>query len=305
MATKKTLVILFGPTGVGKTDLSIELAKHYKSEIFSCDSRQFYKELNLGVAKPSDLQLKTIKHNFINNVSIHEHYSISKFEVEAISELEKHFEKNDIAFMCGGSGLYIDAICNGVDEMPDHDEKIRQEVIDYYNKNGLEAIRFELKRIDPEYYKVVDLKNPQRILRAIEIYRSTGKTFSSFRVRKKTERNFEIIKLGINLDRDLLYERINKRVDMMVSDGLLGEAQDLYKHKGIVALKTIGYRELFEHFDGVYGLDRAVELIKRNSRHYARRQLTWFRRYEDAKWFSPKDKKEIIKYINSIEINLV
>ncbi len=206
--------------------------------------------------------------------------------------------------MCGGSGMYIDAITNGVDIMPDHDEQIRKDVKEFYEKNGLEAIRFELKRIDPKYYDEVDLKNPQRILRAIEIYRSTGKTFSSFRTHKKAERNFNIVKVGINLDREVLYNRINKRVDIMVENGLVKEARELEQFKGIVPLKTIGYRELFEHFDGEYGLERAIELIQRNSRHYARRQLTWFRRYDDTKWFEPTDEKEIIDYINSVIMNV-
>ncbi len=304
MKKDKTLVILFGPTGVGKTDLSINLAQNFQSDIFSCDSRQMFKELDIGVAKPETHHLEAVKHHFINNISIHDHYSISKFETDAISALEIYFHNNNIAFMCGGSGMYIDAITNGVDIMPDHDEQIRKDVKEFYEKNGLEAIRFELKRIDPKYYDEVDLKNPQRILRAIEIYRSTGKTFSSFRTHKKAERNFNIVKVGINLDREVLYNRINKRVDIMVENGLVKEARELEQFKGIVPLKTIGYRELFEHFDGEYGLERAIELIQRNSRHYARRQLTWFRRYDDTKWFEPTDEKEIIDYINSVIMNV-
>ncbi len=303
MDHQKHLVIIFGPTGVGKTDLSLNLASHFNSDIFSCDSRQFYKELGVGVAKPDKSQLERVQHHFINSVSINEHYSISQFETDTISKLEKYYQNHDIAFLVGGSGLYIDAICNGVDIMPDHDEKIRQEVIDFYEKNGLEAIRFELKRIDPDYYGKVDLKNPQRILRGIEIFRQTGIPLSEFRKNKKITRNFNIIKIGINLDREVLYNRINLRVDMMIKDGLIQEAKDLHKHKGLVALKTIGYTELFKHFENEQNLTETVELIKRNSRHYARRQLTWFRRY-DANWFSPDEETKVLEHINS-SINFV
>ncbi|PLX06101.1 MAG: tRNA (adenosine(37)-N6)-dimethylallyltransferase MiaA [Marinilabiliales bacterium] len=296
---QKTLVILFGPTGVGKTDLSINLAQHFNSDIFSCDSRQFYKELGVGVAKPDNEQLQKVKHHFINSVSIHYHYSISQFETDTISKLHEYFKNRNIAFMVGGSGLYIDAITNGVDIMPDHDEKIRQEVIDFYKENGLEAIRFELKRIDPVYYEQVDLKNPQRILRAIEMFRLTGKPFSEFRKNKKIEREFQTVKVGINLDREILYKRINDRVDKMFQEGLLHEARDLYQFKGLVALKTIGYTELFSYIENEQNLDKTVELVKRNSRHYARRQLTWFRRYKDTEWFSPDNYKQIINFIES------
>ncbi len=304
MNKDKHLVIIFGPTGVGKTDLSINLASHFNSEIFSCDSRQFYKELGVGVAKPDDEQLSRVKHHFINSVSIYDHYSISQFETDTISALDEYYKTHDVAFMVGGSGLYIDAICNGVDIMPDHDEKIRQEVIKFYEDEGLEAIRFELKKIDPEYYEKVDLKNPQRILRAIEMYRLTGKPFSEFRTNKKVDRNFNIIKIGINLDREILYSRINLRVDKMIEEGLIQEAKALHIYKGLVALKTIGYTELFKHFENEQNLTESVELIKRNSRHYARRQLTWFRRYKDANWFEPNEETKILEHINS-SINFV
>jgi len=304
MNKDKHLVIIFGPTGVGKTDLSINLASHFNSEIFSCDSRQFYKELGVGVAKPDAEQLSRVRHHFINSVSINDHYSISQFETDTISELDEYYKTHDVAFMVGGSGLYIDAICNGVDIMPDHDEKIRQEVIKFYEDEGLEAIRFELKKIDPEYYEKVDLKNPQRILRAIEMYRLTGKPFSEFRTNKKVDRNFNIIKIGINLDREILYNRINLRVDKMIEEGLIQEAKALHIYKGLVALKTIGYTELFKHFENEQSLTESVELIKRNSRHYARRQLTWFRRYKDANWFEPNEETKILEHINS-SINFV
>jgi tRNA dimethylallyltransferase len=303
MIKEKNIIMIVGPTGVGKTDLSIDIAKHFKSEIFSCDSRQIYKELNIGVAKPTEKQLAEVKHNFINHKSIHEHYSISKYEVDVIENLKQYFDNNNIAIFCGGSGLYVDAICNGVDEMPDHDEEIRKQIIELYNTQGIEALRFELRKIDPKYYEQVDLKNPQRIMRAIEVYKITGCPFSSFRKNKAVERDFNIIKIGINIDRSILHKRINKRVDMMVQNGLANEVRELHKHKGLVALKTIGYSEFFDCFENKTSREKAIELTKRNTRHYAKRQLTWFSRYSDIKWFTPSEKKNIINYINS-KINI-
>ena len=295
----KHLIIITGPTGAGKTDLSIEIAKHYNSEIFSCDSRQFYKELEIGVAKPNELQLKTIKHHFINNVSIHQHYSISQYETEAIKKLDEYFLHNNIAIMCGGSGLYIDAICNGIDEMPDHDPKIRQEVINFYKNHGIEALRYELQKIDPQYYSEVDLKNPQRIMRGIEIYRMTGKPFSYFRTNVKMKRNFNVLKIGVNIDRENLYYKINQRVDKMIKSGLVEEARTLYQYKELVSLKTIGYREIFDYIENKTTLEEAIELIKRNTRHYARRQLTWFKKYNDINWISSNDMSTILlKYFH-------
>jgi len=295
----KHLIIITGPTGAGKTDLSIEIAKHYNSEIFSCDSRQFYKELEIGVAKPNELQLKTIKHHFINNVSIHQHYSISQYETEAIKKLDEYFLHNNIAIMCGGSGLYIDAICNGIDEMPDHDPKIRQEVINFYKNHGIEALRYELQKIDPQYYSEVDLKNPQRIMRGIEIYRMTGKPFSYFRTNVKMKRNFNVLKIGVNIDRENLYYKINQRVDKMIKSGLVEEARTLYQYKELVSLKTIGYREIFDYIENKTTLEEAIELIKRNTRHYARRQLTWFKKYNDINWISSNDMATILlKYFH-------
>lgn len=297
--TKNYLIIIVGPTASGKTDLSIDIAKHFDAEIFSCDSRQFYKELNIGVAKPDDNQLQQVKHNFISNISITEHYSISKFEVQAIEALDKYFIDRNIAVMTGGSGLYVDAVCKGVDEMPDIEPEIRKNVIEKYNNEGIESLRFELKRVDPDYYNEVDLKNPKRIMRALEVFYSTGTAFSKFRTNKTIKRNFEFIKIGINLDRELLYERINNRVDIMIKNGLIDEAKSLYKYKNLVALKTIGYKELFKYFENESDINETIELIKRNTRHYARRQITWFKRDKDIKWFSPHDFEEIIKFIGN------
>ncbi len=299
MTKQKTLIIIFGPTGVGKTDLSIEIAKHFNSEILSCDSRQMYKELNIGVAKPEPYQLEEVKHHFINSISIDDHYSIYQYEDDSIKLLDNYFKTKDIAIMCGGSGLYIDAVCNGVDEMPDHDQDIRDQVNELYKTQGIESLRFELKRADPEYYAQVDLKNPTRIMRALEIFIQTGKPFSEFRKNKMIERNFKTIKIGINLDRALLYERINLRVDKMMQDGLFEEAKRFYNKKNFVALKTIGYKELFSVIDKTISLDDAIELLKKNTRNYAKRQLTWFRRYDDTVWFEPDKIKELKEYLNS------
>lgn len=297
MSNQKYLIILFGPTGVGKTDLSIEIAQKFKAEIFSCDSRQIYKELNIGVAKPGANQLKSVKHHFIDYVSVHNHYSIYQYEADSIKALDKYFENNDIALMVGGSGLYIDAVINGVDEMPDPDPVIRKTLNELFNQNGLEALRFELKKHDPIYYDQVDLKNPQRIIRALEMFYLTGKPFSEFRKNSNVDRSFGIIKIGIDLDREKLYQRINQRVDKMISDGLVQEAYDLYHIKNLTALKTIGYRELFEYIEKKCSLDEAIELIKKNTRNYAKRQLTWFRRYSDTNWFLPDQNEELIKMI--------
>jgi tRNA dimethylallyltransferase len=298
MPNQKYLIILFGPTGVGKTDLSIEIAQKFKAEIFSCDSRQIYKELNIGVAKPDANQLKSVKHHFIDYVSVHNHYSIYQYEADSIKALDKYFENNDIALMVGGSGLYIDAVINGVDEMPDPDPEIRKNLNELFNENGLEALRFELKKHDPVYYEQVDLKNPQRIIRALEMFYLTGKPFSEFRKNHYVKRSFDIIKIGIDLDREKLYYRINLRVDNMISDGLVQEAYDLYHIKNLTALKTIGYRELFDYIEKKCSLEDAIELIKKNTRNYAKRQLTWFRRYSDTNWFSPGQKTEIINFLN-------
>lgn len=297
---KKYLLIIFGPTGVGKTDLSIELADYYSAEILSCDSRQIYKELNAGVAKPEAYQLNKIKHHFISNISIHQHYSIYQYESDVMQLLSEYFKKHNIAIMCGGSGLYVDAVCNGVDEMPDHDEAIRSKIIDIYKNQGLDALRFELKRADPVYYSQVDLKNPNRIMRALEIYYQTGQAFSEFRKNKKQNRDFEIIKIGINLDREQLYDRINKRVDNMMTNGLFEEVKELKNNKNLIALRTIGYTELFNVLNNEIEIKEAIELIKRNTRHYARRQITWFKRYKNAMWFTPCQKEEIIMIVNDL-----
>ncbi len=295
----KLLIIILGPTAAGKTQSAVHIAQHFDAEIFSCDSRQFYKQLNIGVAKPDQEELNRIKHHFIGNVDIEEHYSISKFETDAINALKKYFGKKKIAVMTGGSGLYIDAVLNGVDEMPDYDPQVRENLNRQLKTEGIESLRFELKRIDPDYYNKVDLKNPQRILRALEVYHTTGKAFSEFRTSPEAKREFQNLKIGINLDREILYGKINERVDIMIKSGLIEEARELHRYKKLVALKTIGYSELFMYFENKISLDESIELIKRNSRRYARRQMTWFRRDKEIEWFMPNEINNIINYINN------
>jgi len=298
-SNKKYLIIVLGPTGIGKTDLTIKLAQTFNSEIISCDSRQFYKELSIGTAVPDKEQLAQVKHHFIQNISITDYYNVSNFENDVINFLSEYHKTNNIALMTGGSMMYIDAICNGIDEMPDIDPEIREFYKEKLNNEGLESLRFELKRVDPEHYNIVDLKNGKRIIRALEVCAQTGKTYTSFRTAPKKPRDFEIIKIGLQIEREKLYERINKRVDIMINNGLVSEAKTNYKNRELNALNTVGYKELFSHFDGEYSLDKAIELIKRNTRHYSRRQISWFNRDKEINWFNPDNFDDIYNYINS------
>ncbi|HBX49785.1 MAG: tRNA (adenosine(37)-N6)-dimethylallyltransferase MiaA [Bacteroidetes bacterium RIFOXYA12_FULL_35_11] len=290
---KKYLIILLGPTGVGKTDLSISLAQKYSTEIISSDSRQFYKELCIGTAVPEKKQLQAVKHHFIQFISVTDYYNASMFEFDAVAELEKLYKKHDVVFMVGGSGMYIDAVCKGIDDIPDIDMELREDLSKRIKNEGLESLRAELKKVDPDFYATADLKNTQRILRAMEVYIQTGKSFSSFRTQQQKKRPFEIIKIGLNRDRKELYERINSRVDKMIVDGLESEAKNVEKHRNNYALKTVGYREFFDYFDGKTTKDAAIKMIKQNTRRYARRQLTWFRRDTQIQWFHPEDTEAI------------
>jgi len=292
----KTLLILLGPTGVGKTDLSIEIAKYYNTEIISCDSRQIYKEMRIGTAVPDQQTLETIPHHFIRSHSIHDYYNASKFEVEVLERLELLFQKKDVVLMTGGSMMYIDALCKGIDDLPEVDDELRQSLMARMEAEGIESLRNELKYHDPVYYNEVDLRNPKRILHALEICLMTGKPYSSFRINQTKKRPFQIIKLGLNRDREVLYNRINQRVDIMFSEGIEKEAIDLYPFRHLNSLNTVGYRELFDYFDGTITIEEAKERIKANSRKYARKQLTWFRRDPEIKWFTPDMKDEIIAY---------
>ena len=295
----KSLLILLGPTGVGKTDLSIDLASYYQTEIISCDSRQIYKEMNIGTAVP-DLQiLESVPHHFVGSHSIHDYYNASKFEVEVLQKLEMLFQKNEVVLMTGGSMLYIDALCKGIDDLPEVDEEIRRLLMQRMETEGIESLRNELRFYDPVYYEEVDLRNPKRILHALEICLMTGSPYSSFRTNQHRERPFNIIKIGINRDRDVLYNRINQRVDQMFEKGLEQEARSLYSFRHLNSLNTVGYRELFDCFDGKMSVEEAKEKIKANSRKYARKQLTWFRRDTEIQWFTPEMKDEIISFTNA------
>ena len=293
-----TLIIVLGPTGVGKSDISIQLAKHYHSEIVSADSRQFFRELTIGTAVPSPNDLNEINHHFIQNKSIHYYYNVSEYETEALQLIQELHRKINPVILTGGSMLYLDTICNGIDDIPTVDPEIRDEVIRWYEENGIDALRQRLQEVDPEYYGEVDRNNPKRMLHAVEVCQMTGKTFTSFRTRTVKERPFRIIKIGINQDRKILYNRINERVLRMMNAGLLEEARSVYLYRNLNSLNTVGYKELFAYFDGACTLEEAVDLIQRNSRKYARKQLTWFRRDQQIKWFEPEQIEEIIKYID-------
>jgi tRNA dimethylallyltransferase len=294
---KKFLIVLLGPTGVGKTDVSIEIARHFNTEIISADSRQFFREMKIGTAIPSELHLKTIKHHFVGFLSIHDYYSSSLFERDVLELLQKIFSERKSVVMAGGSGMYIDAVCNGIDDIPDVDPSVRKKFIDKYNEEGIEGLRVALKLLDPDHYSKVDLKNYKRIIRALEICESAGRPYSSFLKKQKRERDFEIIKIGLERPREELYDRINTRVNEMISMGLENEARELYDFRNLNAMNSVGYREFFDFFDGKISREKAIELIKRNTRRYAKRQLTWWGKDNDIKWFQPENVKEIIQFI--------
>jgi tRNA dimethylallyltransferase len=294
-----TLIVVLGPTGVGKSDISIQLAKYYQTEIISADSRQFFRELSIGTAVPSPEDLRTIPHHFIQTRSILDYYNVSEYETEAIELINNLFQTRNPLILTGGSMMYVDTICNGIDDIPTVDPVIRDKVIKWYEENGIEALRKRLLELDPEYYELVDLNNPKRLLHAVEICVMSGKSFTSFRKNTVKERPFRILKIGINQDRKILYERINERVLRMMHAGLLEEAKNVYQYRNLNSLNTVGYKELFTYLDGDCSLEEAVDLIQRNSRKYARKQLTWFRRDQEIKWFEPDQIQEIISYTNS------
>jgi len=279
-----TLFVLLGATGVGKTDISILLAKKLGCSIISCDSRQIYRELKIGVASPSDEQLQQVKHYFIGSRSIEEHYSAGQYELDALPIIESEIAQNGSALLVGGSMLYIDAICKGIDDIPDILPETRKSVKELYEKEGIEGVRMLLKTLDYQHYKEVDLKNVKRMLHALEVCMQTGKPFSEFRKNTVKPRSFDIVKIGLNCEREKLYERINLRVLKMIEQGLEQEAFNLKDKRHLNALDTVGYKELFAYFDGEYSLERAVELIQRNTRHYAKKQLSWFNRDKSINW---------------------
>ena len=277
----KTCIVISGPTAVGKTDYAIEIAKKYNTEIISADSRQCYKELNIGVAKPSPGQLKCISHHFINSHSIHDDVNVKVFEQYALSALSKIFETNDVAVMVGGTGLYIKAFCEGIDDVPLVDENIRDKITKAYKKKGIEWLQNEIKATDPLYFGSGEMQNPQRMMRALEVKLSTGNSILDFHSGKKVNRDFEIKKINLEIPRDELYERINSRVDYMISTGLLKEAEGLFVYRHLNALQTVGYKELFEFMEGKISLNKAIDDIKKNTRHFAKRQITWFKKFNE------------------------
>ena len=297
MKDGRFLIVIVGPTAVGKTSLSIRLANHYHTEIISADSRQFFKELSIGTAKPTVQELSQVKHHFIDSLSIADDYDVGKYEQEAILLMGSLFEKYEVLVLTGGSGLYVKAVCEGFDELPTVDEKVRNRLNEDYAVRGLSFIQLQLKTLDPVYYAQVDLQNPQRIIRALEVCLSTGTPFSQFRKGKKKERDFNMIKIGLELERTILYQRIDERMDHMIADGLFEEAEKFYDRKYLNALQTVGYQEIYGYLDGVYDQEEAIRLLKRNSRRYAKRQLTWFKRDTGVRWFHPADENEIINYI--------
>ncbi|HLP74865.1 MAG TPA: tRNA (adenosine(37)-N6)-dimethylallyltransferase MiaA [Bacteroidales bacterium] len=297
---KNTLIVLLGPTGVGKTDLSIELARKTGSEIISADSRQFYGEMEIGTAVPSPEQLSAVKHYFIRFLSVHDYYSASIYERDVLKLLPELFGRNKIVIMTGGSAMYIDAVCKGIDDIPDVDPAIREKYNRMYLENGISSLRIALKVLDPDHYSKVDLRNHKRIIRALEICETTGRPYSSFLRKEKTARPFDIVTAGLNREREELYGRINRRVDEMIDKGLEAEAEKLYPLRHLNALNTVGYREFFGFFDGSISREKAIELIKRNTRRYAKRQLTWWAKDQSIRWFHPDEKEKIFKIIGDI-----
>lgn len=296
---RRFLILVLGPTAVGKTDLCLNLAKFFNSEIISCDSRQFYREMNLGTAKPSPKELDSVPHHFINSLSILEDYDVRKFEKDALKLLDQLFAKHETVIMTGGSGLFADAVVDGMDEMPEIDPQIREEIIKEFEEKGLPFLQAEIARLDPVYFEQVDKQNPQRLMRALEVCRGTGKPFSSFRVKAKQTRNFKTIKVGLELDRAELYERIDRRMDQMIVAGLFDEADALFGKRHLNALQTVGYSEIFGFLEEKYDKEEAIRLMKRNSRRYAKRQLTWFMRDGSITWFRPSQEKEILKFLKN------
>ncbi len=297
MSTRKTLVVVVGPTAVGKTAMAIRLAQHFDTEILSADSRQFYKEMTIGTAKPDNEELAAAKHHFINSHSIEEEYSAGDFERDALNTLQELFQKKDVAVMVGGSGLFVRAVCEGLDDLPKSPEGVRDRLNSEFEQGGLEPLKERLQEIDPAYYAIADIDNPQRVIRALEVFEASGNTMTYYQKRDVDKRPFDIVTIGLNTDRAYLYGRINQRVDMMLEAGLLDEVKALeaYRHKP--AMLTVGYSEVFDYFDGNISLEEAVDKIKQNSRRYAKRQITWFKKYGNTNWFEPTDTEAIIRFL--------
>lgn len=294
---KPTLIVLLGPTGVGKTELSLSIAEAYHTSIVSADSRQLYADIKIGTATPTAEQLARVPHYFVGTLDLHDYYSAAQYEMEVLKKLEELFRENDVVVLTGGSMMYIDAVCKGIDDIPTVDNETRQLMLERYEQEGLERLCAELKLLDPEYYQIVDLKNHKRVIHALEICYMTGKTFTSFRTQTQKERPFEILKIGLKREREELYERINRRVDIMMEEGLLEEARRVYPFRQLNSLNTVGYKELFNYLDGTWELPFAIEKIKQNSRIYSRKQMTWFKRDQHITWFHPEDTAEIMSFL--------
>ncbi|NVJ87033.1 MAG: tRNA (adenosine(37)-N6)-dimethylallyltransferase MiaA [Algoriphagus sp.] len=298
MSAKPTLILIVGPTAVGKTELCLNLAKKFNTDIVSCDSRQFYREMEIGTAKPTPQELAEVPHHLINSISIEDPYDVKQFEEDALKILDKLFREKDVVIMTGGSGLFAKVISEGIDEMPEVDPQFRKQLIQEFEEKGITHLQEELKKADPDYYALVDTQNPQRLMRALEIIRGTGKPFSSFRQQKKVERPFRVLKIGLNRERDELYRRIDARMDLMIDEGLFEEAEKLFEKRHLNALQTVGYQEIFGYLEGNYDREEAIRLLKRNSRRYAKRQLTWFKKDAEIQWFKPGELNQIINWID-------
>lgn len=299
MSTKRgTLIVVVGPTGSGKSALAVTLAQHYDAPVISTDSRQFFRGLAIGTAQPTAEELAAAKHYFIADREVEDDNNCGKYETEALTLLDELFQQHDYVVAVGGSGLYIQALCEGMDNLPEGDDELRSELKARLETEGLESLAMQLRELDPSYADVVDLQNPARVMRALEVCLTTGRPYSEQRSGERRERPFNIVKVGTDMPRDVLYERINHRVDMMVEQGLIEEARTMYPKRHLNALQTVGYRELFDHFDGKCTMDEAIELVKRNSRRYAKRQMTWFRRDAEIGWFSPSDINSIVAFID-------
>jgi len=299
MSDKPVLIVIEGPTGVGKTEIGIELASYFHSDIISADSRQFYKELNIGTAKQSDEQLATVKHHFVNTLSVFDYYNAYLFDQDVQTFLTGYFKDADICFMVGGSGMYIDAVCNGIDLIPDIATEIRNDVSQKFKNEGIESLQRELKRIDREYYSTVDKQNPARLIRAIEVFKQTGKPYSSFRVHSKKERQYTILKIALERKREVLYERINARVHSMMKQGLESETRLWNDHRTLNALQTVGYKEFFDYFDGKADMPATINAIQQNTRRYAKKQITWFKKDIDTHWIDADNIDLMIQLIQS------
>jgi len=303
ISEKPYLIVICGPTGIGKTQAGIEIASHFKTSIISADSRQIFREMSIGTATPTEQELNAVPHYFVKTRSINEAYNASIYENEVMRFLREYFKENTLILMVGGSGLYIDAVCNGIDDLPSIDKDVRDKWLSILNEQGIKALQEKVKEIDPVYYSQVDINNPKRLQKAIEVYEITGMPYSSFLTKPKKERPFKIIKIALNTEREELYNHINQRVDKMIENGLVDEVMNLYHYRNLLPLKTVGYSELFDYFDGRMTLNEAIVKIKDHTRAYARRQITWFRRDKETVWFEPSDIEGIKQYIKQQLMN--